>query len=377
MKKIPLIIAILLLLASCKNTAEIKVYKLDKTTTYTDNAILYALPRTVLKFKVEAVKTRIVPGPYHKYAKMYLGIENVPSEIDESWKISNITIGSYNEIDPSQYYLFEPEGKFQIDLDAFVKEGLIIPVNLRLEQNSETVFWGSGQENHQILFTDLSVRKFVGEEEQTYYKRVRRDSLFAKVPVVKKEMVYKSLEDKAEEAANFIIMIREKRFELLTGMADFFPDGKALEASVKELNRLEKEYLELFTGKKQEDKFQIAFEYIIQEKDLERPVILFRFSEDKGILSSNDITGRPIFMEVLKQGISDNVELLIGMDIENNGEGLFYRIPDKAILQILDGKNILATTKLSIEQLGKVYKFPTKFLMSKESFVEFYREEEK
>lgn len=365
---------------SCKTTSETRVSKIDRLKKQPENSIIYALPKTTLRFTVEALRTDIIPGPYYKYAEKYLGMDDVPEEEYSDWQISNIIIDSYNEVDPEQFYILEPEGKMTVNVFKLIENGSILPVNIRSKQEFINDFYGDNDPGKEVVFTDLSVKKYIGEEKVTYYKRVQRDSLFAKVPVVKTQSVTKTFEDKAEEAANFIFMIREKRFELLTGMADFYPEGNSLEVAINELNNLESEYLSLFMGKKFTSTYRATFEFSPGEKDLNQPQILFRYSDERGVLPPNDLRGRPIIVELEKLNNTKNLDFLIADQINREGTSyknkLFYRIPDQAFIQVVDGNQLLAKRKLTIEQFGIVVQIPSMFLMDEEQFIEFYREEE-
>ena len=362
---------------SCKSSSETRVTKIENSGSISESGIIYALPRTNLKFTIEAIKTNIIPGPYHEYADKYLGIENVPKQEISIWQIIDISINTYNDIDPDQFYILEPSGKMNIDFNKLVQNGNVLPVNKSIEKNFSNEFYGMNSSEKEIQFTDLSVSKYIGEEKVTYYKRVQRDSLFAKVPVVKTQSVYRSFEDKAEEAANFIFMIREKRFELITGMADFYPEGNSLEVALRELKRLEDDYLTLFIGKQYTSSYSANFEFIPSKTELNQPYILFRFSEDRGVLASNDLRGRPIIVELEKMGQTKNLNYLISDQINREGldytDKLFYRIPDLAHVKIFDGNTLLGTRKVYIQQFGTVVSFPAIFLMDDEKFIEFYR----
>lgn len=366
----------LVVLFSCKSTSETRVSKIENSNLISESGIIYALPRTNLKFTIEASRTDIIPGPYHEYAEKYMGIEDVPEDETSIWQITDISIHSYNDIDPEHYYILEPSGKMNIDFNKLVQNGNVLPINKSVESNFSSEFYGINNTENEIVFTDLSVTKYVGEEKFTYFKRVQRDSLFAKVPVTQTKSVYKSFEDKAEEAANFIFMIREKRFELLTGMADFYPEGKSLEVAINELNRLENDYLALFIGKRFTSNYSAGFEFVPTETELNQPYILFRFSEDRGVLPPNDLRGRPIIVELDKKEQTKNLSYLMSDQINREGtvykNKLYYRIPDVAQVKVFDGNTILATRKVNIEQYGIVVPFPAMFLMEDEKFIKFY-----
>ena len=366
-------------IVACKPTSETQIVKISDLGLLTKSGIIYALPKTNLSFKVEAVRTDIIPGPYHEYAEKYIGITDVPHMEESTWQISNITIDSYNDIDADQFYVLHPSGKMNINLNKLIKNEIIFPVNRNIKDVFENKFYGNAESENGIIFKDLSVSKYIGEEKVTYYKRVQRDSLFAKVPVVKTQSVYKSFEDKAEEAAKFIFMIREKRFELLSGMADYYPEGKALEVVIKELARLENEYLDLFIGKRFTSTYSASYEFTPSIKDVEQPYILFRFSEGKGVLTANDLSGRPIIIELENYNQTKSLSNLfpnyVNQDGVVNNDNLYYRVPELAQVKIYDGSSLIATRKVKIDQFGETILFPLMFLMEEESFIEFYYDE--
>lgn len=366
-------------LVSCKSSSETRIAKISDLGLITEKGIVYALPKTNLNFRVEAVRIDIIPGPYHEYAEKYIGIVDVPHVEESVWQISNIAIDSYNAIDPDQFYILYPSGHMNVNLNKLIKNEIIFPVNRNVKDVFENKFYEKNESGNEIVFKDLSVSKYIGEEKVTYYKRVQRDSLFAKVPVVKTQSVYKSFEDKAEEAANFIFMIREKRFELITGMADYYPDGKALEVALEELNKLESEYLDLFIGKRFTSTFNASYEFAPTIKDINQPNILFRFSEDKGVLSANDLRGRPIILELHSldqtKTLSDLISNYVHIGEEVHNDNLFYRVPELAQIKIFDGSLLIASRKVKVDQFGKIILYPIMFLMDEEKFIEFYREE--
>jgi len=365
------LIIILVGVVSCTSTSETKVTKISDSDLSSIQGVIYALPKTNVSFKVEAVQTEIIPGPYHDYAEKFIGISNVPHNKEIKWQVSNIEINSYNDIDASEYYSLIPSGNFSINLLKLIENEIIFPINKSSQEKYESQFYGKNIVGEGIVFKDLSVTKYIGEEQVTYFKRVQRDSIFAKVPVVKTQSVHKSFEQKAEEAASFIFMIREKRFELLTGMADYYPEGKALKVAIEELNRLENEYLDLFIGKRYSSTYSAIYEFVPTEKYLNQPNILFRFSEEKGVLPANDLSGRPIIIELEKVNQKYNFSDLNKTN-SLNSDNLFYRLPVLTQINVNDGGSLIASRKVNINQFGEVILFPSMYLMDSEKFIEFY-----
>jgi len=343
------------------------VKPLVNTNIIKQGSVIYALPKTTLKIDVEVRKTIYRKGPYQTYAEKYLGIKEGITEDKEEWSISNIEFNSYEEIDPEHYYVIEADGIFESNVLALSREGLILfanPVSYR-ELPTNVNLLPTKYEG--VVFTDLSVKRNLKEVKDTMYRVVETDTAIIRIPFLHKEIVQKSLEEKAEEAANYIIKIRKRRFKLMSGQYDVFPEGIALEFAVKELYKLEDEYMALFLGKTYSEVQHCTFEFVPEMNVADRASILFRFSPQKGILPENDLTGRPITIEAARTGKTDPLEPIVmeqGSE-EQNIAKLYYRVPDLARVQITDEKNVLAKKKFLIYQFGKVLQLPSNFILEK------------
>ena len=77
---------------------------------------------------------------------------------------------------------------------------------------------------------------------------VQVDTGFVQMPVTREVMQDKTLEDKAAEAAEIILSVRQERMNIAMGHTDATFSGEALAAALEELSRIEEEYLALFRG---------------------------------------------------------------------------------------------------------------------------------
>lgn len=123
---------------------------------------------------------------------------------------------------------------------------------------------------------------------------------FAQIQPDKMKMLVSLPEDAARDAANMIFSLRRSRVELITGYTGESVFGAGLDAALKEIARLEQEYLELFYGKiikrTESKRFMVAVNADKQQ------YILCRFSPTKGFLQSSDISGDMIFMQITPTG---------------------------------------------------------------------------
>jgi hypothetical protein len=370
-----IVIIAVLIFASCKTEkkAATKVYKIDSTAQKIDRGIVYSLPQTYLDITVKVLRQKHIPGPYHEYAEKLLGVSNVNHNKESTWEIENINIESHQEADHQEMYVIEPEGEFQFDFQQFSKKGWILPF-FEYEDFPSSQYYKLRDHTDKVHFKDLSVKRFVGKETKTEYKRVWRDSLFAKIPVNKTYFVKKDHKEKAEEAASFIFMIREKRFELLTGMADFYPDGKALKHASSELDQLEEEYLELFLGKNITDTLTYTFQWLPEEKHKNEPEILFRFSKSKGLTFKETQSATPIWIEFKTQEFPKELSLFDELQSDEKGK-FFFKVPEKAIISLKYAERLLYKKYLNIFQFGRTIRIPYRY-MNNQSIIRYYRQNE-
>ena len=355
-----------LMLAGCTvtETSSTRVEKLDTTRLSSVNdGFVYGLSETHLTFTIEAVRKERVPGPFHQYGEKLLGLSGIPHENEVTWHIEDIQVTTNREPDYGHLYVVNPRGKFALDWDKFTRNGWIIPFDDRKRAVETSDFYRETGPDDRVLFTDLSVRKFVGQETKTVYERVWRDSIYARVPVEKTETVQKTKDQKAQEAAGFIFMIREKRFELIAGMGDYYPEGTALQAAIDEMKRLEENYLSLFKGKSFTDTLSYTIRMKPQKYHLSEPEMLFRFSSDLGVLDAEKDTGAPVWLDFSLQEDPERQKRLIGREIKDTDSNLFYyRLPVPTVVKLRFGDQVIARQHLDIDQYGPVFQMPLEFL---------------
>lgn len=369
------IIIILLFTGSC-NT--INVTKISTAKKPDEKSLVYALPQTVLRVEAELTKTTTLRGPYYQFAEKYLGITTVPDADKTEWKISSISIDQYAEPDSAHYYCIHPakcSASGSLNLTA---DGRLVSVNAapqcgKIPNSATDVFLKNSAYNNSIFFTDLTVKKNVAEFQDTVYKRIS-DSSHVRVPVIKKNIDKKSINQKAEEAANFIIKIRKNRFNIVAGKKEKFPaDGKSIEEIIKEFDSLEAEYLSLFIGKTLTETYRYSFEYTPGSKSGGTPFPLFYLSPGKGLVPENDKSGEAVMIQVTPANKTDGIDNYLAKRKAGKPKkhGLYYRVPDYGLVKIMQKENILATKKTMIAQFGSVVNLHPKFLKSRKTVLEF------
>lgn len=344
MKKIFYLFSLLVLMA-CSSSEKLVVTNIQDLTAYPEGSVVYALPRTRIMVGVEAVSTRIVPGPYARFAKAYLGIDNAPLEETLHWKVSDVDLKAITEADPVYCYAMSganPEATFK-QLEQLKAGGYILTPG---DLTSFGGFISKDQDGPEtVYFSDLSVKRYLDEEAD-----VPLD-----LPVMAASEDLESLQEKAKSAADFIIKIRKRRFKLLAGQYEVFPDGKALEISVRELDKLEEDYLSLFIGKTYQDTVVRRYTFTPgNNPEIERKE-LCRFSEESGFHENGGNSGRPIVLDLRNLKLT-SVFRNVRLPYPNPGyeNTLLYRIPDKALVRIIEGSAVIYEGELKVSQYGVV-----------------------
>lgn len=319
-------------------------------------SVIYTLPKTSLRLEVKAIKESYVAGPYAKYAEKYLGI-SVPLKDDNTFSLESIELIPYLEADAEQQYVLDGPIPAEATSNLFkmTAQGLVLLAD-QAKGNSE--YWRFPTISNNYDVDEQGATESFTNTRTTLYKTSRGvDGSFDKVAIQQSQVVRKSPELKAQEAANMIFSLRVKRLEIITGDTDATFSGEAMGDAIQEINRLESEYLELFLGKKQKSIQKMSFD-VIPSKDLSRQIyVAFRVSDTEGLLPSNNVAGRPIVLELVEEDV-----LKSPLSDENRSEksarrgGYYadvqYRVPSINMIKILDGKETLLVTRVPIYQLG-------------------------
>jgi Domain of unknown function (DUF4831) len=355
--------------SSSKKLAEPEqvVLPLNNTSTLREGSIVYALPRTVLTFTVEFERTIEKPGPYARYAGELLGLDKVITAENETWSIEGIAVNSREELDPSEYYIIESNSLFQTNVLELRKEGLILDLNPQSFYSSGNFNPSSDQDISQFSNKDLGSDEYYMVQNDTAYKRLSIDSSFVRVPYVVEKKRRLTTDQLAERAAKRLMEMREGKHMILTGEANVFPQS---DAAINELNRLEKEYMELFTGKTIKQKILRTYR-VIPNKDTDtKPIILFQFSELTGPVSSNGKGGTPVTLEIAPEQRTKDLVIIRKKTEDPKSQAqtydkLYYRVPDVVNLKVSKGQELFLNSRKLVYQFGEVVQLPANFIIGK------------
>ena len=375
MKQIGTLITALALTCSVAATLSAQnINRLEKGQPAPDGVVVYSLPLTTVRLDVEAVCETYTPGPYCQWAKKYLGID-VPQEASTSYTLSRIRMTPYLEADRSCSYVVNLDGMLGEASPAsffeFSSQGLLL---LSDENKGNVNSWrfpsmapGSG-----TLASEATAN--LTSTETTLYRSVRTEGGgYDRVAVRQSQVVEKSTEKKAQEAASMILSLRENRLNIITGNTDATFSGDALRAAVEEIGRLEEEYMRLFTGTVSSSVQAMSFDVVPASGPEEELTMAFRISDSHGLLPPDDITGRPVVMEIVPEDAEDFYSKQVVGEVEAAKPrakheaalrgNIYYRVPAICSVRIVDGQNLILKSRIPVYQKGQDLSFPVHVLV--------------
>jgi hypothetical protein len=330
-----------------------------------DGSIVYGLPRIVFNVVIDMERTIEKPGPYAQYAGDLLGLTDVIKNDAESWSIKSVTLKSHSELDPSEFYVISSNTLFQTNVLLLKKEGLILDLNPEVFSSAEKQEGMKESVNDGYSSFDLGSDEYFQMQRDTAYKRMNVDSSFVRIPYIVEKKRKLTVDQLAEKAAKRLMDLRDGKHLILTGEATVFPQN---DAAINEINKLEKAYTELFTGKIFKDSFTLSYQ-LIPEKSMEgKPVTLFQFSDLTGPVTGSMKGGKPVTITFISEKKTKDLTVINNVQQKPDSkkyDKLFYRVPDVVGVNISLGQDKLFESRKLIYQFGEVIQLPANYIIGK------------
>lgn len=333
-----------------------------QTNTDPEGYVTYSLPKTTISLEVEAVQETFYVGPYAKYAEKYLGIK--PRLKDETTvQLTQIKMTPYVEADQNcRYSVNIKKGTLNPSVFSLSSAGLVTFADAKF---ADETIWRFPMKSEGD-FSGKGVSSNLTSEAAVLYKNDKKESAYNRVSVQQNMVVEKTLEQKAAETAFTILDLRRQRLQIVTGDTDATYSGEAMGAAIDELARLEEEYLTLFTGYSEFQTQKMKFDVVPEAGRENQLYIAFRISDKNGLVPADDMTGRPVVMEIASQnfeqpetetGSKKSGEKADGKT-KVKGELVHYRIPAVSTVKIKNGAELLLQSRIPIYQLGQESSLP-------------------
>ena len=155
----------------------------------------------------------------------------------------------------------------------------------------------------------------------------------------------------AEAAAQQIYLLREYRLDLLTGNSDEIPQGQSFEILLREMDKREALLTSLFLGTVETE--ALVEDIVIDPEN--KNSVAFRFSERKGILPADDLSGEPIYVSTEVKEVIEAPTDSKGKVIAPASNALVYITPGKADVKVSYKGEALCQKEIPMAQLGAAY----------------------
>lgn len=189
-------------------------------------AIVYYMPKRQLVIDITYTKTQEEVGPFCHFAEKYLGAQELIEADDIHYSVSKVQLRTRTLTDYSRPVKVVAENGIENQLLQINNKGLLVGYNIapKAEENTKS---------------------------NTPKQPKQENCGLPTLPLSEEQLKAKTLEQMAECAAKQIYRIRENRMYLLGGEIDHAPaDGKAMQLVLEELDKQERELVELFTGRR-------------------------------------------------------------------------------------------------------------------------------
>ena len=318
--------------------------------------VVYSLPRTTIRLRVQTRREAFTAGPYAQYAQKYLGVA-APTQDHVSYTLQSITLTPYVEADPgTRYTVLIPE-RSSAGFLQMCAQGLVVMSD---NYTAQPASWRFAPQTGSASFEGVDPLGNLGSETTVLYKAVLTDDGYQRVPVTQDNVVEKSTDRKAADAAAVIFNLREKRQQIATGDTDATFSGEALQAAIDELTRQEARYLTLFYGISDVSQEIKSFDVTPDPQQANQRYTAFRLT-DQGLQPASATGGQAVTVELQK-------EPLVAPEpaSDRSKETLVhYRIPVITRCRVVQDGKVLVETRVPVYQLGEEGTLPLNAILTR------------
>lgn len=206
------------------------------------------------------------------------------------------------------------------------------------------------RDEYRILEADVAIIEdatHYATDEELINIEALEDAGSLPVAVDRLSSAERSAEVAAKEAAEQIFSLRRARLDLVSGEFGDGVFGGGLESALKEIDRLEREYLALFYGSRSVTTTAERFYVAVSES--QPTTIVARFSPEKGLVAKSDLTGDIILVTITPSQMSYPQS-----DVKGT---VAYRYANNSDVAVAYGNEILVRRILPIYEFGATVMF--------------------
>lgn len=274
----------IIFLFSCKTNSLVKVNGIDYLK---KEGVYYALPKTMVEFKIKIEKTIYKKGIYAEYAKEFLGLD-VEKYDTLSYTINEITPIFYTVVDTSNLYYLKIKKNQRIQLSEYLTDKEFQNIDFIKLLENQLKFDSVVQKGITAIYNSnyLLMNNMQSVKLDTLMRIVKKDSNWVEEQFIKSTLKNKNPKDLAKETAEKIIKLREYKLMLTNGSIEVPYSSQSLAFMIEYINNVENYLTSLFIGYKysQIESYSIVYN---AETFVNNNKNIFYFSKDYGISLNN------------------------------------------------------------------------------------------
>jgi hypothetical protein len=144
---------------------------------------------------------------------------------------------------------------------------------------------------------------------------------------------------------------------MLTGNNNVEVPGQA----VRRLDEIEREYLELFTGKTFEERYRYTFFITPSGDEVFENIEILEFSDKRGVVEPGSGDSQVLSMRIRKTGKTEVLkDPLRNGNLPVRDNAIYYRVPDVAQVEISLGVRSLLGDRYLVSQYGEILALPVR-----------------
>ena len=321
-------------------------------------AVVYSLPRTTVSIRVEARREAFTAGPYASYAQKYLGVA-ARTQSGTTYTLQNVTLTPFVEADPKARYAVTIPDKSSAGFLQLCTQGLVVMAD---NYTGRPAAWRFASQAGAERFEGIDPLGNLGSERTTLYKAVKTDDGYERVPVTQDNVVEKSADRKAADAAAVIFSLREKRQQIATGDTDATFSGEALQAAIDEITREEERYMSLFYGISDISIEEKTFDVTPEGGNKDQRYTAFRISDRDGLVPASAADGKVVTLEFQTEPLTSPE---VSAERGRETSVVRYRIPAITRCRLVHDGKVLLENRIPVYQLGEDASLPLNVLLTK------------
>ncbi len=261
-----------------------------------DGVMHFVEPKSTIVVDITVEKREVVVGPYARYAQKYLGVR-APLTEKTSCRISSAKVSLAGE------------------------DMLVASASIPAPTTHAVPHTGNEREFATLLPNRTDSRALTADEA-------------------------------AAEAATAIFSLRKSRHELITAQAGENVFGGGLEAALREIDKYENAYLELFFGK--EVLSTKSERFTLMPSGDKFNYILARFNDKEGLVPATDLSGEIVMLQIEPSG--DTSLKYVAEAGDKDKITVDCRVADFATCVVSCGTEPLAKSVLPLFEYGRSFK---------------------